>query len=155
LRYFSSTFSYQVTDPKNIRLKFERGGGPVYDIGTYCINAARYLMQDEPNEVSAFLARSEDKRFDEVEETAAVLLRFPRGRLASVVVSVGSGTASRYELVGTKGRIVLDPAYEYSSALKQTVIIDEKPRKKEFPRTDQFGGEIEAFSRCILEKRQP
>jgi len=35
-RYFNSSFSYQVTDPDNIRLSYERGGGPVYDIGIYC-----------------------------------------------------------------------------------------------------------------------
>src|ERR1700712_4474554 len=96
-RYFSSTFSYQVTDKDNIRLSLDRGGGPVYDIGIYCINAARNLMRDEPVEVSAMLARSADKRFDEVEETASVIMRFPRGRLASFTVSFGSSTASRLE----------------------------------------------------------
>jgi glucose-fructose oxidoreductase len=154
-RYFSSTFSYQVTDPDNIRLSLERGGGPVYDIGTYCINAARHLMGEEPVEVAAMLARSDDSRFDEVEETAAVILRFPRGRLASFVVSFGAGSASRCEFVGTKGRVILEPAFEYSEALKQTVVIDDKPEEKSFVHTDQFGGEIEAFSQCILEDREP
>jgi len=154
-RYFSSTFSYQVTDPDNIRLKLERGGGPVYDIGIYCLNAARYLMQDEPNEVFAMLARSDDRRFDEVEETAAVTLRFPRGRLASFVVSFGTSSVARYEFVGTKGRVILEPAYEYAEGLKQTVIIDEKPEEKSFAHTDQFGGEIEAFSQCILDDTEP
>jgi len=154
-RFFNSSFSYQVTDRDNIRLQFERGGGPVYDIGVYCINAARYLMQAEPVEVSAMLGRSDDTRFDQVEETAAVLLRFPKGRLATFVVSFGAATASRYEFVGTKGRVVLEPAYEYSEGLHQTVTIDEKSEKKEFARTDQFGGEIEAFSDCILHDREP
>lgn len=155
-RYFTSAFSYQITDPNNIRLKLERGGGPIYDIGTYCLNAARYLMEDEPMEVSAMLARTGDKRFDEVEETAAVLLRFPRGRLATFVVSFGAARVSRLELVGTKGRVSLDPAYEYSEALKQVKIIGEgKPEEKVFMHTDQFGGEIEAFSRCILEDKEP
>ncbi|MDB6167421.1 MAG: putative glucose-fructose oxidoreductase oxidoreductase protein [Verrucomicrobia bacterium] len=154
-RYFNSTFSYQVTDTNNIRLKLERGGGPVYDIGTYCINAARYLMQDEPIEVSAMIARTDDTRFDEVEESAAVLLRFPRGRLASFVVSFGAANCARYELVGTKGSIALDPAYEYSEALHQTVTIDDESEEKTFDRTDQFGGEIEAFAKCLLEDCDP
>lgn len=155
-RYFTSSFSYQVTDEDNIRLQIDRGGGPIYDIGTYCINAARYLMEDEPMEVSAMLARTGDKRFDEVEETAAVTLRFPRGRLASFIVSFGAAAVSRLELVGTKGRVVLEPAYEYSEALKQVITIGEnEPKKKTFPHTDQFGGEIEAFSTCILENKEP
>jgi glucose-fructose oxidoreductase len=154
-RYFNSSFSYQVTDTDNIRLQLERGGGPMYDIGIYCINAARTFMEDEPIEVTAMLARSTDKRFDEVEETAAVVLRFPRGRLASFVVSFGAAEASRLELVGTKGRVVLEPAYEYSESLSQAVTIDGKTERKDFPHTDQFGGEIEAFSRCVLENCQP
>lgn len=154
-RYFSSTFSFQVTDRDNIRLKWERGGGPVFDIGTYCINAARYLFGDEPEEVSAMLANSGDPRFREVEESACVIMRFPRGRLATFTVSFGSADAARYELVGTKGSVVLDPAFEYSTGLKQTVKVGERATQKEFPKLDQFAGELEAFSECILHDTEP
>lgn len=154
-RYFNSSFSYQVTDPDNIRLSSARGGGPLYDVGVYCLNAARYLMRAEPIEVSAMLARTKDKRFDEVEETAGVILRFPEGRLATFVVSFGAADVARYELVGTKGRVVLEPAYEYSEGLRQFVTIDGETEEKSFPRQDQFGGEIEAFSECILKNREP
>ncbi|HET7537693.1 MAG TPA: Gfo/Idh/MocA family oxidoreductase [Candidatus Didemnitutus sp.] len=152
-RYFTASFSYQVTDPDNIRLQDQRGGGPIFDIGIYCLNAARQLMGDEATEVSAFFARSDDPRFREVEETAAVVLRFPRGRLASFLVSFGASSVSRCQLVGTKGDIVLEPAFEYAEGLKHVVTIDEKSRTKEFPHTDQFGGEIDAFASAILEKR--
>jgi glucose-fructose oxidoreductase len=154
-RYFSSTFSYQITDPDNIRLQQERGGGAIFDIGTYCINAARYLFDDEPQEVFAMSANSGDARFKEVDETTSVLLRFPKNRLATFTVSFGAGTSGRYELVGTKGSVVLDPAYEYSSALEQTVTINDKAKEKKYPRTDQFGGEIEAFSQWVLDRRDP
>jgi len=112
-------------------------------------------MGAEPLAVSAMLARSKDPRFDEVEESAAVLLRFPEGRLASFVVSFGAAEAARYEFAGTKGRVVLEPAFEYSESLRQVVTIGERTEEKTFPRNDQFGGEIEAFSECILKKREP
>src|ERR1700722_15183789 len=46
LRIFDSAFS-QVVVADNIRVTepVSKGGGPVYDMGTYCINAARYLFQ--------------------------------------------------------------------------------------------------------------
>jgi predicted dehydrogenase len=154
-RYVTSSFSYQVTDPDNIRLKAARAGGPVYDIGIYCLNAARHLLGGEPIEVSAFLARTKDPRFAEVEETAAVILRFPAGRLASFVVSFGAGSVSRCEWVGTKGSVVLEPAFEYASGLRQVVTRDEKPHEKTFPHTDQFGGEIDAFCGCVLQDLEP
>ncbi|MEO6723672.1 MAG: Gfo/Idh/MocA family oxidoreductase [Blastocatellia bacterium] len=43
-RIFNSVFTMQVKDKDNIRLKSSTGGGTVYDIGIYCINAARYLF---------------------------------------------------------------------------------------------------------------
>ena len=39
-RFFASTFSLQVR-AGNIRTKPERGGGPLLDLGIYCVNAAR------------------------------------------------------------------------------------------------------------------
>jgi predicted dehydrogenase len=152
-RYFTSSFSYQVTDPGNIRLQSRRGGGPMLDIGIYCINAARQFFGAEPVEVSAFFARTRDRRFEEVEESATVMLRFPQGRLASFAVSFGASSVSRCLWVGTKGSVALEPAFEYAEALRQIVVIDDKPKEKTFPHTDQFGGEIDAFSRCLLEDR--
>ena len=49
-RYFSSDFS-MVAKPGNIRTRPETGGGTLYDLGVYCINAARMLFGAEPREV--------------------------------------------------------------------------------------------------------
>jgi predicted dehydrogenase len=78
---FRSAFCQQVT-PGNSRLREENGGGPLYDIGVYCINAARYLFRAEPEEVFAYSATSKDKRFTEVEEMSAAIMKFPGNKLA-------------------------------------------------------------------------
>src|SRR5688572_1872174 len=63
LRFFSSDFAMQVSDD-NIRLRpAKEGGGPLYDIGVYCINAARYCMGQDPAMVWATATRSGDRRF--------------------------------------------------------------------------------------------
>ena len=54
-RSFSSVFTMQVVPEQHPRSARDRGGGPLYDIGIYCINAARYLFRDEPLEVTALL----------------------------------------------------------------------------------------------------
>ena len=61
-RYFDSQFSMQVKEG-NIRVQAERGGGPEWDIGIYCLNAARYVFADEPTQVWATQTNSGDKRF--------------------------------------------------------------------------------------------
>src|ERR1700704_6732970 len=79
-RVFNSTFTMQVRKD-NIRLKRSLGGGPLWDIGIYCINASRYLFQAEPDEVFAFDAASKDPRFKEIEESVSAVLRYPEDRL--------------------------------------------------------------------------
>src|SRR5678815_1235312 len=97
-RIFNSLFTMQVKEG-NIRLKKELGGGTLYDIGIYCINAARYLFRAEPTEVFAFSADRTEKRFREVDEMTSAVLRFPEDRLATFTSSFGAGDTSEYEVV--------------------------------------------------------
>lgn len=156
LKYFTSDFSFQVTDPNNIRLKAKRGGGPVWDIGTYCVNAARYLFRAEPTEVVAFSERSPDRRFSEVDESVSVIMRFPDNKLANFTVSFGTSDAAWYTLYGTDGYICLDNAYEYSE--KRELEYQGKSGKLQtqvYKKGDQFGPELVYFSDCILKNRSP
>ena len=153
-RFFSSTFGMQVR-PGNIRLSRALGGGPLWDLGVYCINAARYLFREEPEEVFAFEATGDDQRFREVEESVSAVMRFPGVRLASFTCSFGSGDVSAYDVAGTKGTLRADPAYEYAEALKLTTTIEGKRREYKFGKSDQFAAELLYFSDCILKNRQP
>ena len=154
-RYFNSCFSFQVTDPDNIRLKRKRGGGTLYDIGIYCLNAVRNVFAAEPTEVMAFSANNGEKRFREIDEMTSVLLRFPGERLATFTASFGAGDADYFEVVGTKGSVRVEPAFEYVGELSYTLKIGEKEQEKKFARRDQFAAEISYFSGCILNGRQP
>jgi len=153
-RLFTSTFTMQVR-PGDIRLQQALGGGTLYDIGVYCIQAARYLFRADPIEVRAMQARGRDRRFVEVDEMTAGVLRFPDDRLASFVVSFGASDVSSYHLVGTKGSLVLDPAYEYAGERKMRVTIDGRTRERVFKPADQFAPELIHFSDCILNDRAP
>jgi predicted dehydrogenase len=153
-RIFNSVFSMQV-EKDNIRLKKDLGGGPLYDIGIYCINAARYLFQDEPVEVCAFNANNGEARFQEVDEMTSAILRFPKERLAILICSFGAADVSAYEVVGTKGRLRVDPAYELAGELKHELIREGKSRKQIFAQRDQFAPELLYFSECILNDKDP
>jgi predicted dehydrogenase len=154
LRYFSSDFSMQVSED-NIRLEREKGGGPLYDIGIYCINAARYAFSEDPLAVWAAASRSRDRRFGEVDETVVGVMRFKRERLASFTCSFGAADRSTYTITGTRGSITLDPAYEYAEGLSYELRIGATHRRKHFGKSDQFAPELLYFSDCILHDRQP
>jgi glucose-fructose oxidoreductase len=154
LRFFSSDFSMQVSDD-NIRLKRDLGGGPLYDIGVYCINAARYCLSEDPIEVWATATKSRDPRFREIDETVIGVMRFKDERVASFTSSFGAADRSTYSLTGTKGSITLDPAYEYAEGLSSVLKIGDRERHKVLSKCDQFAAELSYFSDCILNNKHP
>jgi len=153
-RYFDSQFSMQVK-PGNIRTQGELGGGPEWDIGIYCQNAARYVFADEPTHVWATATNSGDPRFKEVPETVHVILKFPGERIANFICSFGAADRSRYEVVGTKGSVVVDPAYEYAEGLGYELTVGEKKKKKKFAKSDQFAPELIYFAQCVRTGKTP
>jgi glucose-fructose oxidoreductase len=154
LRFFSSSFCMQVKEG-NIRLQRETGGGTLYDIGIYCINAARTLFGDEPLEVYAAAVAGRESRFEEVDEMTAAILRFPDQRLASFVCSFGASDVSSYRLVGTEGSLCMDPAYELAEGLEMEVSRNGKSKRRKFAQRDQFGPELLYFSDCIQQNKEP
>ena len=154
LRYFTSSFSMKVRRG-DIRTKKSCGGGTLYDIGVYCINAARYLFRAEPTEVTAMSVHSGAKSLEEIDETTAATLRFSNGRVATFVTSFNASDVASYRIVGSRGHLHVDPAYEYAEGLKATITIEGKKRTKEIGKRDQFAPELLYFSDCILKDRQP
>jgi glucose-fructose oxidoreductase len=139
----------------DIRVREETGGGTLYDIGVYCINAARYLLRKEPVEAFAWSFRKDPVRFSEVDEMTSSLLKFPGEIAASFTTSFGASDTGSYDVVGTRGSLRVDPAYEYAGELRHLLTVKGKTRERVFPRRDQFAPEILYFAECILEGREP
>jgi predicted dehydrogenase len=155
VRFFSSVFSFNA-DQGNHRLKAEHWGGPLQDLGVYCINAARHVFQDEPIAVTAVKSQGDqDTRFTEIEETYAVTLTFPRGRIAQFIASFGADQTDVMTVVGTKGALEMSPGYQfqYGYSIKHRIGMDivETP----FDQVDHFGGQVAYFSDCIISKIEP
>jgi predicted dehydrogenase len=153
-RFFTSEFSYQLK-PGNIRGDERKGGGAIWDLGPYCINAARHLLGAEPTEVFALEAGARDRRFKGVPEAMSVVLRFPDERLATFTCSFGAAPTDTFRVVGSKGDLRLEPAFEYVGSLVRHLTVGEKTTVKRYPAGDQFAPELLEFSRCVLEGRDP
>jgi glucose-fructose oxidoreductase len=153
-RMFTSVFSMQVRDG-NVRTQPRRGAGPLYDIGVYCLNAARYLFRAEPIEVTALKLAGRDPRFAAVDEAFAVTLRFPEERVAQFTCSFGAHDRANYQVVGTDGFLTLDHAYEYATEMTLHVQGKHGPKTRTFTRRDQIAAELEYFAKCIREDLDP
>jgi glucose-fructose oxidoreductase len=154
-RYITSSFSMQVKP--GIRTRGEdRGGGPLYDIGIYCINAARYLFREEPLWVQAAAGTGQRQaRFKAIDEQVTCILGFSEGKTATFTVSYGAADVACYTVVGTAGTVSLDNAYEFSTGMTLEADVGGKTRTERYPKRDQVAPELTHFAACIREGRDP
>jgi predicted dehydrogenase len=153
-RLFTSVHTMQV-EPDNIRVDLSLGGGPLEDIGIYCLNAARYIFRAEPEEVTAFAIRGKDQRFKEVPEAVSATLRFPKDRLATFLCGFGQTKVSEYQVIGTEGVLKMNPAFTWHGDIEQTIVHKDKSQTKTFKHRDQIAAEIVYFSDCIRQNKEP
>src|SRR6201992_3711149 len=153
---FASTFS-QLVDPNNHRVKNGELAGPVFDMGPYPVNAARYIFEDEPTEVASAVGtkRPESGFPKDFYDTVAVTLRFPNNRLAQFNLSYYGNPSNSLIAVGTEGGVELRPPYTFGKGLNQIITVGEKKEEHSFKNTDHFGGEMKYFSECILQGEHP
>jgi predicted dehydrogenase len=143
-----------VRDEDNIRLgERRRGGGPLYDLGIYPLNAARYLFRAEPEQVVA--VPSEARTRHGSEQRIVGVVRFPGDRELSLVASVAAAPISELRILGTKGDLRVENAFDYAEAMRHTLTVGERVRRRTFPKRDQFAAELDYFARCIRNDREP
>ncbi|MGA9326585.1 MAG: Gfo/Idh/MocA family oxidoreductase [Salegentibacter sp.] len=95
------------------KLKKEMGGGAMYDMGVYPLNAARYSTGMEPLSVSATHSTKRQQMFDEVDETTIFDLEFPYGIKAHCRTSFGENL-NNLEVNCEDGWYYLRPFQAYS-----------------------------------------
>ena len=153
LRAFNSSFSQPVMG-SNHRAKHGFWAGPVPDMGPYPLNEVRNLFGAEPIEVFATGVITDPERFN-FEDTVAVTLKFEGARIASFVLSYNGGDVDDLRVIGNKGDLFSQPAYQVGAAMEHVTTVNKKKSSESFKKTDHFGGELKYFSDCILEDREP
>jgi predicted dehydrogenase len=152
VRAFNSSFSQQIMG-SNHRAKHGFWAGPVPDMGPYPLNEVRNLFGAEPIEVFATGVKT-DERFN-FEDTVAVTLKFEGARIASFTLTYNGGDVDDMRVIGNKGDLFSQPAYQVGMAMEHVMTVDKKKHAESFKKTDHFGGELKYFSDCILEDREP
>jgi glucose-fructose oxidoreductase len=145
----------QTVEAGNTRLDAELKGGPLMDLGIYCINAARYLFRDDPTEVSGFASHPPDPKYREVPEMVTAVMRFPGERLATFTCGFGESKVSEFRVIGTKADIRLMPAFTFRGDISMFFTREGDVKETRFPERDQVGAEIVYFADCIRNGTNP
>jgi predicted dehydrogenase len=160
IKEFISGNSLNIGDPDQWRVKRSlAGGGPLPDMGIYCINAARFLTGEEPVEVIGDVYSTPgDPRFTEVEESAHFILCFQNGMRATCATSFASHRSHFFELVGSAGWAEMNPAYAYNGLrLRIGSCVDglDMIEEPQIEPANQFALEIDHMSRCVQRDVEP
>jgi predicted dehydrogenase len=133
------------------------GGGPLFDVGIYSLNACRYLTGEEPADIAAYASVIDhDGRFNEVEENVAWTMKFPSGIVASCTTTYGASMGGYFRVYGSKGWLEVDQAFVYEGLRLRAEFSGTKLDELNPARDpSQFQAEAEHFSNCILNGLEP
>ncbi|WP_281987831.1 Gfo/Idh/MocA family protein [Aquimarina aggregata] len=97
IKSLRAELGYNVSKPaKTWRLDSDLGGGAMYDLGVYPLNAARYTTGEEPISVIAQQMTTRPEIFTETDETTHFTLEFPSGVIAHCKTSLGKSMHELY-----------------------------------------------------------
>jgi predicted dehydrogenase len=142
---------------------FEQGGGAMWDIGPYAIHALRwcFTQNGKPAEPVSVIAHA---KFNEVgaDIVTSGVIDFGndsegRARFGHFDVSFERSRKSEYEIIGTKGWVKCHAAWVFQNDVPviSWALEDGKYAEERFAPSNHFNLEIEHFSDCVLNDKQP
>ncbi len=131
------------------------GGGSLPDVGIYCINTVRWLVEKEPLEAAAYQWTVDPEVFREVDEHIAFRLNFPDGLVMQATSSWGAAQAAFLHVHGEKGWAALDPAFAWDEERRLFGKINGRWFEKRYKVMDELALELDAFADCVRLNREP
>jgi len=157
VRQINTTMGRQadLSDPSDVwRLDGKMsGGGALGDMGVYGVNAARYLLNEEPVAVQAWAQTDRsDPRFKETEDLINWQFRFPSGVIANGSTSFAYAPTMAFEVICEQGRLVADPAAFYGGNRLTVVKGGQALPPVPAPAGDQFAREMDWMADVVRGK---
>ena len=147
LRAVHTFFSYQNTDPYNIRNILEMGGGGILDIGCYAVSIARYIFDKEPQRVVSLINRDQAFKTDIL---SSGILDFGDGHS---IFTVGTQTFpyQKVDIIGSAGRIHIKIPFNTYPDIPVNISVTNSvgTRKIHSGPADHYELQFERFSEAI------
>jgi predicted dehydrogenase len=131
------------------------GGGSLPDVGVYCVNTIRWLVGEEPHQVSAYQWATHPATFSQVDENISFRLDFPHGLVAQATSSFSAAESSFLQVHGEKGWAALNPAFQYDLERCMFGQIGGRWFEKKFKVIDELALELDAFADSLRRQRDP
>ncbi len=133
------------------------GGGSLFDLGIYPLNAIRWISGEEPTSYTAQVAtKIQGPRFAEMEESVEFTMKFASGLLASAGSSYGEDGGNFLSIDGSEGHLQVNNAYVYqgvrfTGSTKNGPVDETSPGIAPY----QFTLEADHLADCVRNNREP
>lgn len=157
IKHMKAHFSWFLTNPNDIRLIPEMGGGAMWDVGCYGIHAITQIVGMKPVKLS--MSGYIHPEYN-VDLTSSCFMIDGQGRTAEVSASMELPFIDRYEIIGQKGSIIVESAFRPDISIDNRGKVMVKDYNDnvilyEAIESDQYLNQVEHFQDCIINKRQP
>jgi predicted dehydrogenase len=149
VRVIRTQFSFNATDPSDIRLSTELDGGALMDVGCYCISGTR-LLAGEPERVFA----EQELGGDGVDVVIAATMRFADDVIGHLDAGLALASRDELEVVGEDGSLFVDDPWHARTPVIELRRNGEVERI-ERPAENSYRLEAENFSRAIRGEAEP
>ncbi len=151
IRFLHAAFSFPFGAPGNYRAYTQFGGGALLDVGSYCINAARWLIGSEPDSAQSVISYSHEA----TDLSTSSLLRFGEDVSAHIQCSFTAAEHQTIEVVGAAGAVTAPLAF---TAWRDdaTVLMIQRGmvfERREFVPADPYQLMVEHFTECVIEEK--
>ena len=149
VRLIESSLGYRTGDPAQWRLhKALSGGGPLMNVGIYCVQSSRYVLGEEPVSVTAqFGPNTNPELFKEVEASIMWQLEFPGGAVCNSSSTYNCGV-DRFFASADDGQFELSPGISYGPFQGKT-----SNGELHFPDINQQAAQLDGIGKLILENQ--
>lgn len=156
LRYMESAFVTSDYPLENIRMRKETFGGCTYDLGCYAISQILWMFGEEPVDVKAVAAFSDQG----IDTCSTGILTFHSGAKAhftsGMVLPTGQfRRLDRFQIHGENGFIASQTEFNQQGNLSWQLILNGKTETKTIFAPQNYRLEVEQMNRCILNGEQP
>lgn len=151
VRLVRGSFTFNIADPKDVRLDPALGGGSIWDVGCYPISYARLILGKEP--IRAFGWQWTGSTG--VDEAFSGQLLFHGDIFAQFDCGFRSPYRAHMEIVGTGGSILVPDPFKPGEGGKVQLTQVEGSRWVDMPPEALYLGEVEDMADAILTGKAP
>jgi len=155
IRSVRASYSFMMRPARIYRLADDvaHGGGAMWDIGCYAVHSLRMFFDKQPLAVTAMAKYVESG----ADISTSGILDYGDGKFAQFDFSFERARRCEYEIVGTQGGLKCHVVWQLPGDVPVISWWTEDGRQGEerLPASNHFKLEIEHFSDCVLQAKQP